>query len=52
MLIEFFCPRWGSEELSWEIFCEKASSAGYNGFVVGVAGPASGTDLYEVWDTS
>ncbi|MFD2285891.1 sugar phosphate isomerase/epimerase [Pedobacter petrophilus] len=31
MLIKFFCPRWGSENLSWDAFCHKAKKAGYSG---------------------
>lgn len=29
--IKFFCPRWGSEELSWDNFCKKVKAAGYDG---------------------
>ena len=32
MAIQFFCLRWGSEDLRWEIFCQKASNAGYDGY--------------------
>ncbi|CAL1517916.1 sugar phosphate isomerase/epimerase [Chitinophaga sp. MM2321] len=31
MEILFFCPRWGSENLSWDIFCEKAKDEGFDG---------------------
>lgn len=27
----YFCPRWGSENLSWESFCLKAKTSGYDG---------------------
>ncbi len=36
MNILFFCPRWGSEELSWDNFCNKVKVAGYNGIESGV----------------
>ena len=31
MELHFFCPRWGSEHLDYEIFFEKVSKAGYQG---------------------
>ncbi|TCN59542.1 sugar phosphate isomerase/epimerase [Flavobacterium circumlabens] len=31
MQIKFFCPRWGSESLSWVDFCSKVKKAGYDG---------------------
>nr|WP_315158585.1 sugar phosphate isomerase/epimerase [uncultured Flavobacterium sp.] len=31
MIINFFCPRWGSEDLNWDDFFEKVKSAGYDG---------------------
>lgn len=31
MKIQFFCPRWGSENLSWDVFCKKVKDAGYDG---------------------
>lgn len=36
MKIYFFCPRWGSEELSWDAFCKKVKEAGYDGIEAGV----------------
>lgn len=29
--IKFYCPRWGSEHLSWEVFAKKVKEAGYDG---------------------
>jgi len=37
MKIYFFCPRWGSENLSWDEFCQKVKEAGYNGVEAGVS---------------
>ena len=36
MNIDFFCPRWGSEALTWDSFCQKVKKAGYNGVEAGV----------------
>ena len=52
MPIQFFCPRWGSEALSWENFCQKARSAGYDGFEVGIACTAPEAELVEIWNAA
>jgi sugar phosphate isomerase/epimerase len=31
MTLQFFCPRWGSEQLGFDDFCAKARAAGYAG---------------------
>jgi sugar phosphate isomerase/epimerase len=31
MKLQFFCPRWGSEQLTFGDFCAKAKAAGYDG---------------------
>lgn len=31
MKIQFYCPRWGSENIDWEYFCQKVKQAGYDG---------------------
>lgn len=36
MKILFFCPRWGSENLSWDNFCKKVKDEGYDGVEAGV----------------
>lgn len=36
MQLLFFCPRWGSESLSWDEFCNKVKAAGYDGVEAGV----------------
>ncbi len=36
MEILFFCPRWGSENLTVEVFIEKVKSAGYDGVECGL----------------
>lgn len=52
MAIQFFCPRWGSEDLSWEAFAQKVNNAGYDGFEVGIACTASEAELNEVLNTA
>ena len=36
MTINYFCPRWGSEHLSWDDFCSKVKAAGYDGIEAGI----------------
>jgi hypothetical protein len=31
MNLLFFCPRWGSKDLSWNEFCSRAKGSGYDG---------------------
>lgn len=31
MELQFYYPRWGSENISWEDFCQKVKQAGYDG---------------------
>ncbi|HSC55358.1 MAG TPA: hypothetical protein VLC98_17120 [Phnomibacter sp.] len=52
MSIQFYCPRWGSDNLSWESFCQKATDAGYDGFEVGIACTATEAELHEIWNTA
>jgi len=48
MKIDFFCPRWGSESLSWDSFCKKVKDAGYNGVEAGV--PVDETERQQMQD--
>ncbi|MBO9619836.1 MAG: sugar phosphate isomerase/epimerase [Niabella sp.] len=43
MEIQFYCPRWGSEHISWELFLEQVKAAGYNGVEYAV-GNATATE--------
>lgn len=52
MSIQFFCPRWGSERFSWEVFTYKVSEAGYDGIEVGIACTATDAELNEIWNTA
>jgi sugar phosphate isomerase/epimerase len=31
MQIKFFCTRWGNEQVSWDLFCERVKASGYDG---------------------
>src|SRR6202790_1755828 len=31
MKILFFCPRWGQEQVEWDVFLQKVKNAGYDG---------------------
>ena len=48
--IEFYCPRWGSEELPWEDFCRKVKAEGYDGIEYGIAYTAPTAELDAVWN--
>lgn len=50
MEVKFFCPRWGSENLSWDDFILKAKSAGYDGIEVGLPHGISLETLDEIWN--
>src|SRR5689334_15375260 len=50
MSIQFFCPRWGSEELSWDLFLKQVVDAGYDGIEWGIGNAATAKELDEVWD--
>jgi hypothetical protein len=36
MKINYFCPRWGAEGLTWDDFCTKVKAAGYDGVEAGI----------------
>ena len=50
MLIEFFCPRWGSENIAWTDFLEKVKQSGYHGIEYGIAYDTPKAELDEVWN--
>jgi len=49
MELQFFCPRWGSEALSWNDFFRKVKSAGYDGVEYAIAESVTIAELDEVW---
>jgi sugar phosphate isomerase/epimerase len=50
MIIPFFCPRWGSEELPWDQFCRKVKQEGYDGIEYAIASQVTEKELDEVWN--
>lgn len=50
MQLKFFCPRWGSENLSWEAFMVKVRQEGYDGIEYAVASDTTDAILDEVWN--
>ena len=52
MIIPFFCPRWGSEDLPWDAFCQKVKQEGYDGIEYAIAGTVTEKELDEVWNTA
>ncbi|MFT3824662.1 MAG: sugar phosphate isomerase/epimerase [Chitinophagaceae bacterium] len=36
MQLLFFCPRWGQDHLSWDVFLKKVKEAGYDGIEAGI----------------
>lgn len=36
MIIKFYCPLWGSDQLPFDSFCEKVKSEGYDGIEMGL----------------
>ncbi len=52
MIIPFFCPRWGSEHLSWESFCTKVKQEGYDGIEYAIPADTTDHELDQVWNTA
>ncbi len=50
MNIKFFCPRWGSENLSWDDFLIKIKSAGYAGVEYAIDNKITKDELEGVWE--
>src|ERR1700744_1384245 len=48
MKLKFFCPRWGSEQLSWDDFLLKVVDAGYNGVEFGVPNETTPAALEQI----
>jgi sugar phosphate isomerase/epimerase len=46
----FFCPRWGSEQLSWDVFCRKVKDEGYDGVEYGIPNDVTVKELDEAWN--
>ena len=48
--MQFFCPRWGSEDISWDLFLKQVVDAGYDGVEYGIGNATSTKELDEVWN--
>lgn len=52
MRIEFYCPRWGSENISWKAFGQRVKEAGYDGIEYAIARTVTKKELDVVWNTA
>lgn len=52
MIIPFFCPRWGSENIPWDLFCQQVKEEGYDGIEYAIAANVTEKELDEVWNTA
>jgi sugar phosphate isomerase/epimerase len=50
MNVKFFCPRWGSENLSWDELLVKIKNEGYDGVEYGIANETTSDELSDVWE--
>lgn len=50
MKIDFFCPRWGSELLSWETFSQQVKGEGYDGIEYAIANNVTEKELDAIWN--
>jgi len=48
--LKFFCPRWGCEQIDWDLFCERVKQAGYNGVEYGIPNETEASELDMVWE--
>lgn len=52
MNLKCFCPKWGSENISWKDFFPKAKNEGYDGVEFGVPRDLHQGTLDEIWNLS
>jgi len=48
MQIKFFCPKWGSDNITWDDFCAKVKAAGYDGVETPI--PMNAAEKQEIAD--
>src|SRR4051794_9748295 len=46
MQLLFFCPRWGQEQIPWNVFLQKVKEAGYDGVECSL--PLAGSEQEEI----
>lgn len=51
MRFKFFCPRWGSENISWDLFCQRVKNEGYDGVEYGIPNEVEIRELDEAWQS-
>jgi sugar phosphate isomerase/epimerase len=49
MKLKFFVPRWGSSDLSWDDFFNKAKSSGYDGIELAIPNETTSAQLDDIW---
>jgi sugar phosphate isomerase/epimerase len=49
MKLKFFVPRWGSTDLSWDDFFNKAKSSGYDGIELAIPNETTSAQLDDIW---
>ncbi|WP_207424760.1 sugar phosphate isomerase/epimerase [Desertivirga brevis] len=49
MKFKFFCPRWGNEHVSWDLFCQRVKDEGYDGVEYGIPNEVEVKELDEAW---
>lgn len=50
MQLKFFCPRWGSEHLSWEFFMMQVKNVGFDGIEYAITSGTTNATLDKVWN--
>ncbi|WP_188746328.1 sugar phosphate isomerase/epimerase family protein [Parapedobacter defluvii] len=48
--MEFYCPRWGSENIPWQDFMDRVQAAGYDGIEYAIDTSVSMQELDMVWE--
>jgi sugar phosphate isomerase/epimerase len=49
MKLQFFCPRWGCENIPWEDFILNIKAAGYDGVEYGIPNETTHQELEQIW---
>ncbi len=48
--LEFYCTRWGSEQIPWNTFMQAVKASGYEGIEYGIAQDTARAELDSVWN--
>lgn len=52
MQLQFFCPRWGSEQYGWDDLFTRIRAEGYDGLEYSIAADTSRQELDSVWNSA